>query len=292
MVLIRPIEAQRGIDIGGIPNTQIDDGIGRGLQQLGGALSDAAQTRHEMEMRLARMKLQNEDFASEEGLKRFTGDFSVKFADMQTKMDPKGLGLAKATVEEFDKQSAKFLQTVPVGIRGKYVELIKTARSGFADKAVVAELDRRDQWFATGVQDRTNELGAQVAQDPKTYDAALSDGQRFIDSTGWTEIRKQDEKRKLEATLKLAKAGFYIRSDPDHLLGPDGSKSAPGGVATGDIPPEGMALLDTIAGTESGGAYDIINGGQRFSSFADHPRTKGAGGTTTAAGRYQFVKGM
>lgn len=62
------------------------------------------------------------------------------------------------------------------------------------------------------------------------------------------------------------------------------------GVTAGDIPPEGRALLDTIAGTESP-AYNVLNGGERFSSYADHPRRVGAGGTTTAAGRYQFVKG-
>lgn len=56
------------------------------------------------------------------------------------------------------------------------------------------------------------------------------------------------------------------------------------------VPPEGAALLDTIAGTESP-AYNVLNGGERFSSYADHPRRVGAGGTATAAGRYQFVKG-
>ena len=290
MAVINPIRARQGLDIGSIPDTRVDDGIGRGLQRLGGSLQDAARTQHEMKMRFERMKVQNEDFASEQGLRRFTGDFSVKFADMQTKMDPKGLGLVKSTVEQFDKEAEAFIKTVPPGLRGKYTELLQTARSGFTDKAVVAELDRRDQWFATGVQDRTNELGSQVAQDPKAYDSALSDGKRFIDSTGWPDIRKDDEKRKLEATLKLARAGFYVRSDPDHLIGPDGKEGRTAGAVANDIPAEGRALLDTIAGTESGGAYNVINGGQRFSSFADHPRTKGAGGTTTAAGRYQFVK--
>lgn len=56
------------------------------------------------------------------------------------------------------------------------------------------------------------------------------------------------------------------------------------------IPAPAAALLNTISSTESPG-YDVLNGGERFAGFADHPRRVGAGGSTTAAGRYQFVAG-
>ncbi|WP_336742119.1 hypothetical protein [Aureimonas altamirensis] len=56
------------------------------------------------------------------------------------------------------------------------------------------------------------------------------------------------------------------------------------------VPAYGMPLLNVIAGTESP-AYNVINGGERFASYGDHPRRVGRGGSSTAAGRYQFVKG-
>lgn len=67
-----------------------------------------------------------------------------------------------------------------------------------------------------------------------------------------------------------------------------------------DITPEGAALLNVIAGTESPG-YDVIFGGSKLSDYnkdySDHPRIPilikngpNAGKFSSAAGRYQFIR--
>jgi muramidase (phage lysozyme) len=52
--------------------------------------------------------------------------------------------------------------------------------------------------------------------------------------------------------------------------------------------PRVRAFLDTLADRESGGRYDVINGGGRFDGYAGHPNTRGS--NSTAAGAYQFTR--
>lgn len=99
------------------------------------------------------------------------------------------------------------------------------------------------------------------------------------------EITSQDHMillDKLKPDLKLAAA-----ADAAHF---NASNPAPGQFAAPGLSHDQYALLSVISGTESP-AYDMMNGGQRIKDYAAHPGFVGAGGTTTATGRYQFVKG-
>jgi muramidase (phage lysozyme) len=86
-----------------------------------------------------------------------------------------------------------------------------------------------------------------------------------------------------------------------HFSVPYVSYNSPGAITSGTptnlsspsinttLDPIQRAFLDALSSHESGGAYDILNGGQSFNPNNGHPDVVGSGGTSTAAGRYQFI---
>ncbi|MGO4440599.1 hypothetical protein [Rhizobium sp. RAF56] len=139
------------------------------------------------------------------------------------------------------------------------------------------------------------------AQEMKDFNEGFKTGSKY-----WSD--REDDK------LKQAQVDYYKARTSRLLPATDsqfqaipspfggGGKSATtnhdvGDVAWKDAPPEARALLNTIAGPESGGAYNIKYGGSTFDGYDQHPGdsqaiTSGpnAGKTSSAAGRYQFLK--
>lgn len=60
-------------------------------------------------------------------------------------------------------------------------------------------------------------------------------------------------------------------------------------IADTTMDPVQQGFLQTLSDPESGGSYDLKNGGSTFSDFSQFPEGIGAGGTSTASGRYQFT---
>lgn len=59
--------------------------------------------------------------------------------------------------------------------------------------------------------------------------------------------------------------------------------------ASQELTAKARAFLSAIADKESPD-YNTLNGGEKFDDLSDHPRRRGRGGASTAAGRYQFVQ--
>lgn len=97
-------------------------------------------------------------------------------------------------------------------------------------------------------------------------------------------IRPEDQMRMLQDIKPMVKMQAEHDAVQAHAGNPAPNQFAATGLSGND-----RAMLSVISGGEAPG-YNILNGGERFSDFSQHPSRIGKGGTSTASGRYQFIK--
>lgn len=129
---------------------------------------------------------------------------------------------------------------------------------------------------------------------------AIQKGMQNSTPDGWTSDSPLWEGLPREEQLKYPQSPESRRAagkegenpNPFHWWNPGSWANRPaGGSASTDMNPVQRGFLDTLAGPESGGRYDIKNGGSTFSGFQQFPSGVGPGGSSSASGRYQFTEG-
>jgi hypothetical protein len=129
-----------------------------------------------------------------------------------------------------------------------------------------------------------------VYNDPKEFDSRYKHLTDTIDLSHLPAAEKEVMKKNaFNAMLGVEYRKLSEEAATGQLpVGPaDGSDVvAPG------MPGYARGLLNTIAKGESSGSYNVITGGEHFTSYADHPRQyveQPDGKFSSAAGRYQIT---
>lgn len=259
MVLIRPIEASRSIDIGGIPDTRVDNSIGQGLSQIGGALSNHADMQNQMALRRQQMEQQVDDFATNQAFQRWQNDNALDFARHQEGMTPSGKGFTDNVSGIFTKRSEEFLKSVPDSLKPKFAELVATARNQWIDKGAAAEIDQRNNWYRSSITERQQTLQNQVFNDPAMFGAARQDVHRTIDASGLSLTEKEKLKKQADEMLSLTIGEREIRNaeaNPGSAVDAAGRLGVTGVVTTsrgGDA----MSLLRKFEGFRETTYWDV-----------------------------------
>jgi len=166
-----------------------------------------------------------------------------------------------------------------------------TIQSIFGDKVTDADYDIVSGTLSSFLLFGAQEQNPQVAN--QIYSSLGTDGLKpFIKGEILSSLRNTfgliENQLRNQLGLKLPEI-VKEKNDMDCEC-PDESGGG-GEVVAGEIPPEGKALLDAIAGAEARG-YNIRYGGATFDSYKDHPRIGRRtpdGRSSDAAGRYQFL---
>jgi muramidase (phage lysozyme) len=111
------------------------------------------------------------------------------------------------------------------------------------------------------------------------------------ESPFWRDVPEDEQLKYPNSPASRRKAGQEgMNPNPYNPLNPGSWMNRPGpSLGDASMGPEQTAFLKTLSGPESGGRYDILNGGETFDTSGQHPNRIGRGGTSTAAGRYQFT---
>lgn len=235
MPVIQTIEARRSIDIGGIPDTRIDNSIGQGVAQLGNAIGNAADAQNALANRRLEMQRQADEFAANQSFQRWQDDNALEFGQSQQKMDPSGRGFTDTVSGIYTKRSEEFLKSVPANLQPRFQELVATARNQWIDKGAAAEIDQRNTWYRTGITERQQTLQNQVFNDPAMFDAAKNDAYRTIEASGLPPAEKEALKKKTDEMFSLTVGEREIRNaeaNPETADGAAGRLGVTGAVTT------------------------------------------------------------
>lgn len=138
---------------------------------------------------------------------------------------------------------------------------------------------------------------AVVARQTKQAPTNFWDGLNFVTES----IGQRVEQNRLNKAESEGRAGAEVKYqafvdtaylDPNSAASSEPASHSPGA----EFDAKRSAFLNTIAGPESGGKYDSVYGGGKFTNFADHPRTTmpimsgpNKGKKSSAAGKYQML---
>lgn len=261
MVLIRQIEASRGLETGSAPNVQIDNSVAEGIQQVAAGLGGVAQNARNHELRLAEREASMAEFQTDQAFTRLGTQFAATYANRQTNIDPTGAGFTAGVRGDFNKAYDEFLGSIPAPLRPKFEELALTERERWETQAAAVESDQRNKYVVQGITETVTGKQSEVFNNPGGYSTALADVTRLIDTApDMTPVQRVEAKKAAAQALSLSWAQRMQQDDPAALIEATGLSSREGYYAA-------------IRSSESGGNYS-----------ADNPNS-------TAFGGFQFLDG-
>lgn len=268
---------------------QMGEGIGRALTQLS---SDVLS----LHSAVAERNKQKASFDVEQRWVRWQTDQAQAYAELKRASPVDGAGFTDGADAALTTAFGDFLSTVPPALQPEYKVLGEKYRNQRVLDAFNHEITAGDAAAETGIKDTLTGLGTSLGAGQIDRESAVIQLNTVIDKSPLPPETKESLKRNGEQALITLQLG----KDLQDVAAGRGTVENPqeGDVVAAGLDPVQRTILNTIAGPESGGRYDVRNGGtsgsQTITDFSDHPRIKSrtAGGTlTSAAGRYQFIEG-
>lgn len=310
MAMIPLQVSSRRLDTGSVVQYPTGSPVGAALEGVGNDLQAVADN--------IRRKQEQRDAFQEDALKNeLDASASNLISEKVTKWNaPDGAGLHDDIVGQinpqtgqslragaFDKLANDYLKRVPASRREQFAADLPAMRLRISGKLAAAQSGMEQDYYKVEVSKIQGDLLNQIVQadpsDKLSIEQFRKRGLDIIEKSPLQPLTKMQQAQLWEESAAETTYQAWLAKDPEAAAkGAAALGMAPArGIVAEGIPREGAALLETIAGPESGGKYDIrytLAGGTTFNDFSRHPNIaepRADGRKSTAAGKYQFIKG-
>lgn len=197
------------------------------------------------------------------------------------------IGLTSTYDAELEGEEKEFLSGLDPRLQQEYAAKLAQDRTQRRTAMFRSELELMDANEKTTLTAGLNTMGTYLRSGQIDLDGASAQWDQLVEKSGLPPAVRQELALQGRQTLQ----GLQFQAETEAAakgLGVTGRPADGTDIVAAGMSPMQRALLNTVGKAESPG-YDVINGGGRFTSFADHPRQQGTG--SSAAGRYQFTAG-
>lgn len=272
---------------------------GEATAQLGAALSNLAPAIHQYNMSaLGLDKAYDDRLRASQGLQLETDflDFQKAQGEFATSLvrDKSELpaGLTTDYLSQYDATSKTFLDRVKKinpRFAEEYAAKLKQFRIQQQGELFGTEIKLLDARDNTLLHENLDKLKTSLHNEQTSLEDAKLSWDEFVNKSGLASAEKAALLSSGVSVLESVQFGQEVSAAASGNAPASFDYSGRDAVAPG-LTPQQRGLLNSIGFVEGPG-YDVLNGGERFDDYSQHPARRGKGGTSTAAGRYQFTYG-
>ena len=223
MVRVPTYDRSASLGVAPLPNVELDNGIGRGIQQAGDAMRAVAD-------RAQRSQEQAEDFDAQIGYQALKGQIENARRQALENMPANGTGFAKSFTQSVQPLQVVFLSSLPSRLKHQYQSQMMLDTQSIQNRAAEDELGARKLYDTSQINTQLDQYARNVLADPSTAPVAQTTMDQLIDSApSLTPFQRQEAKRAARISLQnsIAKGTYSTGEEMADALGIPGAGGAP-----------------------------------------------------------------
>jgi len=268
-------------------NSQVGQGVAGAISDLLKANTSYLSNKEDMTLLFKQRADATEDLEVSNAELQFQQRMSEAYTERAREAGANPRGFTDSYDSFFDQESKAFIATLPPRVRMETDARVQQYRAQQRASAFSFELSGLDQRDKTTLNNSLNIYGTALKSGKTTLEDAQISWAEVVDKSALPSAEKEALKLSGNQTLATLQFGTEVEQ-VSAGYGTTGAPADGSDVVAAGLPPAQRAVLNAISAKESN-SYGIINGGEAFTDYSKHPNKIGKGGTSTAAGRYQFI---